>query len=80
MLRRRGQGRCFYHLPIGVRLCGAALSRSDGCQESETMTYIPHTQADVEAMLKTIGVKRIEDLFAVVPLLVERLKAITRPA
>ncbi len=31
------------------------------------MTYIPHTQADVEAMLKTIGVKRIEDLFDVVP-------------
>ena len=31
------------------------------------MTYIPHTQADVEAMLKTIGVKRIEDLFGVVP-------------
>jgi glycine dehydrogenase subunit 1 len=31
------------------------------------MTYIPHTQADVEAMLKTVGVKRIEDLFDVVP-------------
>lgn len=31
------------------------------------MSYIPHTQADREAMLKTIGVSSIEDLFEAVP-------------
>ncbi|HRJ27932.1 MAG TPA: aminomethyl-transferring glycine dehydrogenase subunit GcvPA [Fimbriimonadaceae bacterium] len=31
------------------------------------MPYIPHTEADVEAMLQTIGVNRIEDLFSEVP-------------
>jgi len=29
--------------------------------------FTPHTQADVEAMLKTIGVEKVEDLFNVVP-------------
>jgi len=29
--------------------------------------FTPHTKADVEAMLKTIGVGKIEDLFNVVP-------------
>ncbi|OGO27412.1 MAG: glycine dehydrogenase (aminomethyl-transferring) [Chloroflexi bacterium RBG_16_54_18] len=29
--------------------------------------YIPHTKEDREAMLQTVGVKRIEDLFQVVP-------------
>lgn len=29
--------------------------------------YIPHTDADREAMLQTIGVKRIDDLFAAIP-------------
>ena len=27
--------------------------------------FIPHTDADREAMLRTIGVKRLEDLFQV---------------
>jgi glycine dehydrogenase subunit 1 len=31
------------------------------------MTYTPHTDADREAMLKTIGVERLEDLFQDVP-------------
>ena len=31
------------------------------------MNYIPHTDAEREAMLKTIGVPRIEDLFEAVP-------------
>ncbi len=31
------------------------------------MTYLPHTEADVEAMLKAVGVKSIEDLFRDVP-------------
>jgi len=31
------------------------------------MTYVPHSEADRQAMLKTIGVKSIEELFAVVP-------------
>jgi glycine dehydrogenase subunit 1 len=31
------------------------------------MSYYPHTEADREAMLAAIGVKRIEDLFADVP-------------
>ena len=29
--------------------------------------FTPHTHADVEAMLKTIGVEKVEDLFKVVP-------------
>ena len=29
--------------------------------------YIPHTEKDCEEMLETIGVKRIEDLFAAIP-------------
>lgn len=29
--------------------------------------FTPHTKADVEAMLKTIGVEKVEDLFKVVP-------------
>ena len=29
--------------------------------------YIPHTDVDREAMLRTIGVKRLEDLFQDVP-------------
>ena len=29
--------------------------------------YIPHTDEDREAMLQTIGVKHLEDLFQVVP-------------
>lgn len=35
------------------------------------MNYFPHTPADIDAMLKTIGVDRIEDLFAEIP---EQLK------
>lgn len=35
------------------------------------MNYFPHTPADINAMLKTIGVDRIEDLFAEIP---EQLK------
>ncbi len=31
------------------------------------MTYIPHTESDREAMLKAVGVKRLEDLFQDVP-------------
>ena len=31
------------------------------------MAFIPHTPADVEAMLATIGVKSIEDLFDEIP-------------
>ncbi len=31
------------------------------------MSYLPHTEADVEAMLKTIGIKSVEDLFQDVP-------------
>ncbi len=31
------------------------------------MTYIPHTDSDREAMLKVIGVERLEDLFQAVP-------------
>ncbi len=31
------------------------------------MPFIPHTEADVEEMLKTIGVAKIEDLFAEIP-------------
>ena len=31
------------------------------------MPYIPHTQSDVESMLKTIGVESIEDLFDEIP-------------
>ena len=31
------------------------------------MNYFPHTPADISAMLKTIGVDRIEDLFAEIP-------------
>ncbi len=31
------------------------------------MAFIPHTPADVEAMLKTIGVARLEDLFDEIP-------------
>ncbi len=31
------------------------------------MTYIPHTDSDREAMLKVVGVKRLEDLFQDVP-------------
>jgi glycine dehydrogenase subunit 1 len=31
------------------------------------MAFIPHTEADVAAMLKTIGVARIEDLFDEIP-------------
>lgn len=31
------------------------------------MTYVPHTDADREAMLKAIGKKQIEDLFEAVP-------------
>ena len=29
--------------------------------------FTPHTKADVEAMLKTIGVGKVDDLFNVVP-------------
>jgi glycine dehydrogenase subunit 1 len=40
------------------------------------MPFIPHSEADVRAMLKTIGVARIEDLFDEIPaaLKVERLR------
>jgi glycine dehydrogenase subunit 1 len=31
------------------------------------MAFIPHTEADVAAMLKTIGVERLEDLFDEIP-------------
>ncbi len=31
------------------------------------MTYIPHTDSDREAMLKVVGVERLEDLFQDVP-------------
>ena len=31
------------------------------------MTYVPHSDADRQAMLQTIGVKSIDELFAVVP-------------
>ncbi len=31
------------------------------------MTYVPHSEADRQAMLQTIGVKSIDELFAVVP-------------
>jgi glycine cleavage system P protein (glycine dehydrogenase) subunit 1 len=31
------------------------------------MTYTPHTSADIEKMLSTVGVKRLEDLFVDVP-------------
>ena len=31
------------------------------------MNYVPHTEAERQAMLKTIGVDRLEDLFAAVP-------------
>ena len=31
------------------------------------MAFIPHTEADVAAMLEAIGVKRIEDLFDEIP-------------
>lgn len=31
------------------------------------MTYVPHSEADRKAMLKTIGAKSIDELFAVVP-------------
>ncbi|MEK7717066.1 MAG: glycine dehydrogenase, partial [Pseudomonadota bacterium] len=36
------------------------------------MPFIPHTDADVKAMLKSIGVKSIDDLFDEIP---ERLRA-----
>ena len=31
------------------------------------MSYVPHTSSDREAMLKTIGVKDVTELFADVP-------------
>ncbi|HRT69986.1 MAG TPA: hypothetical protein P5308_01370, partial [Syntrophales bacterium] len=31
------------------------------------MDYVPHTPADEEAMLQTIGVGSVEDLFADIP-------------
>ncbi|MEK6815280.1 MAG: aminomethyl-transferring glycine dehydrogenase subunit GcvPA [Nitrospirota bacterium] len=31
------------------------------------MTYIPHTQDDIQAMLAAVGVSRIEDLFGAIP-------------
>jgi glycine dehydrogenase subunit 1 len=42
------------------------------------MAFIPHTSADVEAMLAVIGVSRIEDLFEEIPreLLIEFLDGV----
>jgi glycine dehydrogenase subunit 1 len=42
------------------------------------MPFIPHSEADVRAMLKTIGVQRIEDLFDEIPaeLKIERLQGV----
>ena len=42
------------------------------------MPFIPHSEADVRAMLKTIGVQRIEDLFDEIPaaLKVDQLKLV----
>lgn len=42
------------------------------------MPFIPHSEADVAAMLKTIGVARIEDLFDEIPaaLKIDELKAV----
>src|SRR5690348_9024969 len=42
------------------------------------MPFIPHSEADVAAMLKTIGVQRIEDLFDEIPpdLKIERLQGV----
>ena len=42
------------------------------------MPFIPHSEADVRAMLKTIGVQRIEDLFDEIPaaLKVDQLKQV----
>ena len=42
------------------------------------MTYLPHTDADRQAMLATIGVERIEDLFGDVPA-PHRFPALTLP-
>lgn len=43
------------------------------------MRYLPHTRDDVESMLRTIGVKDIDDLFAVVPEECRRTKALDLP-
>ena len=42
------------------------------------MPFIPHSEADVAAMLKTIGVNKIEDLFDEIPaaLKIDQLKAV----
>jgi glycine dehydrogenase subunit 1 len=42
------------------------------------MPFIPHSESDVRAMLKTIGVERIEDLFDEIPaqLKIERLRQV----
>jgi hypothetical protein len=37
--------------------------RAAASPEFHTMAFIPHTDDDVRAMLDTIGVKSIEDLF-----------------
>jgi len=31
------------------------------------MSYVPHSDADVRAMLETIGAKSLDDLFATIP-------------
>ena len=40
------------------------------------MPFIPHSEADVRAMLKTIGVQRIDDLFDEIPpeLMIDQLR------
>ncbi|HEX6383425.1 MAG TPA: hypothetical protein VF177_02035 [Anaerolineae bacterium] len=44
------------------------------------MTYYPHTIADRQKMLQTIGVDSIEALFAAVPEAVRSRRWIYRPA
>ena len=45
-------------------------------KRSRSMPFIPHSESDVRAMLKTIGVQRIEDLFDEIPpaLKIDQLK------
>ena len=33
----------------------------------ENFRYIPHTDEDIQRMLETIGIKKIEDLFETIP-------------
>lgn len=44
------------------------------------MRYIPHTERDITAMLATLGVSSVDDLFAHVPLALRSQAAITLPA